>query len=64
MNVERTCSEPRLLTIKAAAQYLSVTVWFIRGLVYGKEVPALKLGNRWVIDKADLDAYVEKRKRS
>ncbi len=53
---------PRLLNVRDAAAYLSVTVWFIRTLGWDGTVPVLKLGNRWLFDKADLDAYVDRLK--
>lgn len=53
---------PRLLPIKAAAAYLSCTIWAVRSLVWNREVPSLKIGNRILFDKKDLDAYVEAQK--
>ena len=53
---------PRLLPIKQAAEYLSCTVWAVRSLVWNREVPSLKIGNRILFDKKDLDAYVEAQK--
>lgn len=55
--------EPRLLSIKQAAAYLNCTVWATRSLVWGREVPSLKIGNRILFDRADLDAFIESRKR-
>lgn len=60
----KLAAEPRLLTVKAAAAYLSTTVWFVRTLVYEKKVPHLRLGNRIVFDRVDLDKFVEDLKRS
>lgn len=54
---------PRLLTIPAAAQYLSCTVWFVRTLVWGKKLRSITLGNRIVFDRADLDDYIEQLKQ-
>lgn len=53
---------PRLLPIKQAAEYLSCTVWAVRSLVWNREVPSLKIGNRILFDKKDLDALVERMK--
>jgi excisionase family DNA binding protein len=53
---------PRLLPIKAAAAYLSCTVWAVRSLAWNRQVPSLKLGNRILFDKKDLDAYVDAQK--
>lgn len=54
--------EPRLLTVKAAAAYLSATIWFVRTLVYTRAVPFLRFGKRILFDKADLDNYIERQK--
>jgi excisionase family DNA binding protein len=53
---------PRLLPIKQAAAYLSCTVWAVRSLAWNREVPSLKIGNRILFDKQDLDAFVERAK--
>jgi len=54
--------EPRLLTVKAAAQYLSTTIWCIRNLAWERKVPHVRLGKRILLDKADLDRYIESQK--
>jgi excisionase family DNA binding protein len=53
----------RLLTIKAAAEYLSATVWFLRTCVWEKQIPFLKLGNRLLFDRVDLDAFITAQKQ-
>jgi excisionase family DNA binding protein len=50
--------EPRLLNIKAAAHYLSTTVWLMRTLIWKRAIPFLKLGNAYIFDKQDLDAFI------
>lgn len=52
----------RLLTLKAAAQYLSVHIWFLRTQVWERRIPFLKLGNRLLFDIKDLDNFVEVQK--
>jgi excisionase family DNA binding protein len=54
--------EPRLYTIKNAAAYLSTTVWYVRSIVWARQIPHLRCGNRIVIDKADLDAFIDSQK--
>ena len=51
-------AEPRLLDIKAAARYLSSTVWKMRTLVWEKKLPHVRLGKRSLFDKFDLDKFV------
>ena len=53
---------PRLFNVRDAATYLGTTVWFIRNLGWSDALPVLKLGNRWLFDKSDLDAYVDRMK--
>jgi excisionase family DNA binding protein len=54
--------QPRLLDIKAAAAYLSATVWFMRDLVWSRRIPFAKFGNKYVFDIRDLDAFVDAQK--
>ena len=54
--------ERRLLDIKTAAAYLSSSVWFLRSLIWSRQIPFLKLGNRYLFDKKDLDAFIERQK--
>lgn len=53
---------PRLLNIQEAAKYLSAHVHFIRTKIRSRELPHLRLGKRFVIDKRDLDKFVEREK--
>ena len=55
--------QPRLLTIKQAAQYLSCAVWQVRTLLWSKEIPHLKLGKKFLIDRDDLDSFIDRRLR-
>jgi len=55
-------AHPRLLRITQAAQYLSVTNWFMETLLRENEIPSLMLGKRKVVDVRDLDAWVDKQK--
>jgi excisionase family DNA binding protein len=54
---------PRGLGIQAAAFYLGVTTSFIRSKIWNGEIQALMLGKRHIIDKADLDLFLERQKR-
>jgi excisionase family DNA binding protein len=54
--------EPILLTIPASAQVLSTTTWAIRELLWSKKIPHIKIGKRFLIDPADLRAFVERQK--
>ena len=54
---------PRLLTIKQSAAYLSCAVWQIRTLLWAKEIPHIKLGKKFLIDRDDLDSFIDRRLR-
>lgn len=55
-------SEPLLLDIKSAARLISSTPWTIRHLLWAKKIPFVKIGRRFLIDPADLRAYIAKLK--
>jgi excisionase family DNA binding protein len=52
---------PRLLRIQSAAKYLSATTWQIETLLRQKTIPSFVLGKRRVVDRLELDRYVERR---
>jgi excisionase family DNA binding protein len=52
---------PRLLRIQDAANYLSATTWQIETLLREKTIPSFVLGKRRVVDRLELDRYVERR---
>ena len=51
----------RLLRIQDAADYLNATEWFVRTLVWSG-FPHLRLGKRILIDRSDLDAFIDRQK--
>jgi excisionase family DNA binding protein len=55
-------SSPRLLTIPNAAAYFSCSVWAIRNLIWKRAIPHIRIGKRYLLDRADLDSYVEQNK--
>ncbi len=54
---------PRLVTIKQAAAYCSCAVWAIRQAIWSKELPACVIGKRYLIDRGDLDSFIDARLR-
>jgi excisionase family DNA binding protein len=52
---------PRLVTIKQAAAYCSCSVWAIRDVIWSRELPACKIGRRYLIDRGDLDRFIDAR---
>jgi excisionase family DNA binding protein len=53
---------PRLLSMKDAAKYLGCAYWAVRTLLWGKQIPYIQIGRRFVIDRTDLDKWVDKQK--
>jgi hypothetical protein len=57
-----TAPQPLLVDIRTAALMLSTTVWAVRQLLWGKKLPYLKLGKKFVIDPQDLRSFIAKQK--
>lgn len=59
--------EPRLYTLPLAAEYLNTSVWKIRELYRKRMLKPIRFGKNSrviFIDRADLDAFVEKLKEA
>ena len=52
----------RLLTPKQAAAYLGMSVDVIRDLYARRAIPYLMNGRKYLLDRHDLDKFIEKRK--
>src|SRR2546422_10521743 len=52
---------PRLMRIQDAGKYLSATTWQVETLLREKIIPSFVLGKRRVVDRLELDRYVERR---
>jgi excisionase family DNA binding protein len=50
---------PRLLSLKDAAVYLGAHLWAVRQMVRGRELPYVQIGRKHLIDRLDLDQYIE-----
>ena len=59
-------SPRRLLRLKEAAQYVSLSPWKLRKLVQDGQLPIVKYGENapWLLDLRDLDGWVERHKLS
>ena len=53
---------PRLLSQQEAAAYLGISYWTLRDLTLRGEVPHVKIGRRILVDRLDLDAYLDRAK--
>lgn len=55
----------RLLNLNQAAEYLGWTIWEIRRFVWTGEVPHIIRGKKRIfIDRKDIDAWIDKSKRT
>lgn len=56
-NVER-----RFFSVKDTARYTSLSYWNVRDLCALKKLPHVRVGKRILIDRRDLDQFLEDRK--
>lgn len=58
-------TNPRLLTMKAAAEWLGLTVWAMRERVWAGQLPIVQFpgGRKQYIDREDLEEFIRKNKR-
>jgi excisionase family DNA binding protein len=61
---ERLAIAPRLLRVKDAAEYLSLGVKQLRGLINSGRLPYVQLGvnSPFLVDRRDLDKFIERHK--
>lgn len=52
----------RMLNIKQAAVYMGASVWFVRSIIWNRQIPFARFGNRLVLDRKDIDAYIDAQK--
>jgi hypothetical protein len=52
---------PRVLKIPDAARYLSATTWRVEELLRSGEIPSFIQGKERVVDRPELDKYVDRR---
>jgi excisionase family DNA binding protein len=48
----------RLYSIREAAEYLSLSTWTVRELIWKGTLPHVRLGRRILVDLQDLDALI------
>jgi excisionase family DNA binding protein len=56
----------RLLTLPRASEYLGLSQWKLRRLVHDGRLPVVQLntGEKWWLDRRDLDGLVERCKQT
>ncbi len=50
----------RLLRIPQVAVYLGCSVWAVRDLLRRKELTKIPLGRKYLVDRNQVDAYIER----
>lgn len=53
----------RLFTISEAGAYLALGPWRVRNLIWAGELAFIKLGRRILVDRKDLDAFLDSKKQ-
>jgi len=55
-------TDQRCLNVKAAAKYLGVSTWQVRRFFRERDLKPFMIGNKWMVDRVDLDALIERLK--
>jgi excisionase family DNA binding protein len=58
----QSATDQRCMNVKAAAKYLGVSVWQIRKFFRERDLKPFMIGNKWMVDRVDLDALIERLK--
>lgn len=53
---------PRLLSQREAATYLGISYWTLRDITFRGEIPHVKIGRRILVDRVDLETYLDQMK--
>lgn len=54
----------RLLTVAEAGVFVNLGPWCIRRLIYSGQIPYVKIGRRILLDRKDIEEFIEARKTS
>ncbi|MGD1082116.1 MAG: helix-turn-helix domain-containing protein [Candidatus Sulfotelmatobacter sp.] len=56
----------RLVRLKQASEYLSISCWTLRQIIQAGEIPIVKVrdGAPWLLDLSDLDSWVDQHKHT
>jgi hypothetical protein len=68
MTVKPNPTTRRLLRLRAASEYLSLSPGALRQIIQRGELPIIILSDSghapWLVDRADLDGWIERSKRN
>ena len=56
----------RLIRLREAAQYLSLSTWKLRSVIQSGELPIVKYNDNapWLLDMRDLDGWIDRHKEN
>ena len=54
---------PRFLTVAQVQEELGLGRWAVLALLRKGRLPAFKAGGRWLVERDDLEAFIEREKR-
>jgi excisionase family DNA binding protein len=56
----------RLLRLKQAAEYLSVSPWTLRRVIQAGQIAFVQIveNGPWLVDRMDLDRFIESKKQT
>ncbi len=54
----------RLYSTKEASQYLGISIWMLRELIWSDRLQVVKFGRKHYLDIRDLEAFIERYKIS
>jgi hypothetical protein len=55
-------SKAILLSLRGLVEVYGLTIWFWRTAIWRGDIPHLKLGRKLVVDRRDVDIFIEKNK--
>ena len=53
----------RLFDLNSAARYVGVSYWSLKTLLNNGEIPFIRIGRRLLVDRCDLDGWIDRNKR-
>ena len=62
MNNHKQEKHKRLISQKEAGEYLGISYWTVRDLVFNGELPHIRIRRRILMDIQDLDDYIQRSK--
>jgi excisionase family DNA binding protein len=51
-----------LLSLKEGSAYLGISPWTLRDLVFRGDLPCVRINRRMLVDRQDLDHYLDRAK--